>query len=124
MSVNEPVTIWHNPRCSKSRATLKLLEERGVEPRVVRYLEDPPAVEELDRVLGLLEMEPRELMRKKEAPYRERGLDDENLTREDLLEAMREHPVLIERPVVLAGGKAALGRPPENVLAILEGTTE
>ncbi len=113
------VTIWHNPRCSKSRQTLALLRERGVEPQIVEYLKTPPAAEELEAVLGKLGMEPRDLMRRKEAAYRDAGLDDPALGRRHLVEAMAAHPVLIERPVVLAQGKAALGRPPENVLAIL-----
>ena len=113
------VTIWHNPRCSKSRQTLALLRERGVEPEIVEYLKTPPAAGELEAVLEKLGMEPRDLMRRKEAAYREAGLDDPALARRALVEAMTAHPVLIERPVVLARGKAALGRPPENVLAIL-----
>ena len=113
------VTIWHNPRCSKSRQTLALLRERGVEPEIVEYLKTPPAAGELEAVLDKLGMEPRDLMRRKEAAYREAGLDDPALGRRALVEAMTAHPVLIERPVVLAKGKAALGRPPESVLAIL-----
>lgn len=120
MNTDREVVIWHNPRCSKSRQTLKLLEERGIEPRVRRYLDDPPTESELDRVLKLLELKPRELMRRKESAYRENGLDDGDLDRDRLIRAMHEHPVLIERPVVLAGGRAALGRPPENVLDILD----
>ena len=113
------VTIWHNPRCSKSRQTLALLRERGVEPEIVEYLKTPPAAEELEAVLEKLGMEPRDLMRRKEAAYREAGLSDPALGRRQLVETMVAHPVLIERPVVLAAGKAALGRPPESVLAIL-----
>jgi arsenate reductase len=111
------VTIWHNPRCTKSRQTLKLLEERGVEPDVILYLQDPPSADELERVLGALGMEPQELMRKKEA--REAGLHKADLDRRALVEAMVEHPIVIERPVVLKGKRAALGRPPEDVLRIL-----
>lgn len=113
------VIIWHNPRCSKSRATLELLKERGIDPEIRRYLDDPPAVAELDRVLRQLDMAPRDLMRRKEAPYRDNGLDDGNLDRETLLKAMHDNPILIERPVVIAGDRAAVGRPPENVLDIL-----
>jgi len=113
------VTIWHNPRCSKSRQTLALLRERGIEPEIVEYLKTPPAAGELEAVLEKLGMEPRDLMRRKEAAYREAGLDDPALGRRALVEAMTAHPVLIERPVVLAKGKAALGRPPESVLALL-----
>lgn len=120
MDNEKDIVIWHNPRCSKSRQTLKLLEDRGVEPRIRRYLDHPPSEAELDRVLELLSLEPRDLMRHKEAPYRENRLDDPGLTRDQLIGAMHENPVLIERPVVLAGGRAALGRPPENVLDILD----
>lgn len=113
------VTIYHNPKCTKSRETLALLEARGIVPRVIEYLQTPPDNNELDRILKLLEMEPRTLMRKQEPEYRELGLDDAQLTRAQLIEAMVAHPRLIERPVVLANGKAAVGRPPANVLAIL-----
>ncbi|HEY8554998.1 MAG TPA: arsenate reductase (glutaredoxin) [Burkholderiales bacterium] len=113
------VTIYHNPKCSKSRETLALLEKRGIEPRVVLYLENPPSARELDRILKLLGKEPRELMRRQEPEYKALKLDDPKRTRAQLIEAMVKHPRLIERPIVLANGKAALGRPPENVLAIL-----
>ncbi len=113
------VTIYHNPRCSKSRETLALLEARGVTPRVIEYLQTPPSKSELDRILKLLNLEPRALMRKQEPEYRELKLDNEALTREQLIAAMVAHPRLIERPIVLANGKAALGRPPANVVAIL-----
>jgi arsenate reductase len=118
-SVSMTVTIYHNPRCSKSRETLRLLQERGIEPRVIEYLKTPPSAAELDSILKLLDLEPRQLMRRQEAPYAELGLDNSGLSRIQLIAAMVENPVLIERPVVLANGKAALGRPAENVLAIL-----
>lgn len=117
----QPVTIWHNPRCAKSREALQLLEGRGVTPRVVRYLETPPDAAELERVLGALGLEPRQLMRTKEPLYKELGLGDPALTREQLVAAMVANPKLIERPVVLQGAKAALGRPPERVLELLGG---
>ena len=113
------VTIYHNPRCSKSRQTLQLLQERGVEARVIEYLKTPPSAAELDAILKQLDLEPRQLMRRQEAAYKELGLDDAALSREELIAAMVDNPILIERPVVLANGRAALGRPPENVLAIL-----
>lgn len=113
------VTIYHNPRCSKSRATLKLLEEKGVEPDIVEYLKTPPSKAELKRILDGLGMAPRDLMRKKEAPYKELKLADESLGNDELIEAIVENPVLMERPVVVKDGKYALGRPPENVLEIL-----
>lgn len=113
------VTIYHNPRCSKSRKALSLLEERGIEPNIVEYLVTPPSVDELRSILDLLELSPREVMRRKEAPYRELGLDDPALSSDELLQAIVEHPILLERPIVLAAGRAALGRPPENALNVL-----
>ena len=112
-------TILHNPRCSKSRTTLALLEERGIEPEVRLYLENPPSEKELADILSLLGKSPRELMRKGEAEYREQGLADESLDESALIAAMVATPKLIERPIVLANGKAAVGRPPESVLEIL-----
>lgn len=113
------VTIYHNPRCSKSRQTLELLRSKGIEPKIVEYLETPPSKSKLKEILKLLGMQPRELMRRKEAEYKQHGLDDDSLKTDELVAAMVEHPKLIERPIVLANGKAALGRPPENVLSIL-----
>ena len=113
------VTIYHNPRCSKSRAALKLLQDRGIEPKIVEYLKTPPDAKTLDGFLKTLGMEPRELMRRKETPYSENNLADESLGRAALIEAMVANPVLIERPIVVNGKKVALGRPPENVLDVL-----
>ncbi|MEJ2132926.1 MAG: arsenate reductase (glutaredoxin) [Gammaproteobacteria bacterium] len=113
------VVIYHNPRCSKSRQTMALLEERGIEPTVVKYLEAPPTAAKLRELLTLLGMTPRELMRKKEAPYQELDLANQALSETALIDAMVENPILIERPIVEANGKAALGRPPESVLEIL-----
>lgn len=113
------VTIYHNPRCSKSRATLELLKSKGIEPKVIEYLKTPPSLSELESILAKLGMEPRDLMRKSEAVYKEAGLNNPELERKALIAAMVENPVLIERPIVLANGKAAIGRPPENVLEIL-----
>jgi arsenate reductase len=113
------VTIYHNPRCSKSRQTLALLQERGIAPKVVEYLSDTPDADTLDGLLKKLKLEPRDLLRRKEAPYQELGLDDPGLSRQALIAAMVEHPILIERPIVVKGAKAALGRPPEKVLEIL-----
>ena len=112
-------TIYHNPRCSKSRQTLQILQDRGIELEVIPYLEQPPSAEELKRILGLLGLEPRGLMRVKEPPYAELGLADPSIPDERLIDAMVAHPILIERPIVLANGKAAIGRPPETVLEIL-----
>jgi arsenate reductase len=113
------VTIYHNPRCSKSRETLALLNERGLEVEIVEYLEMPPNAATLAGLLDGLGLEPRELMRKTEAAYRELGLDDPALDRAALIAAMARNPVLIERPIVVAGARVALGRPPEAVLDIL-----
>ncbi|HIJ84839.1 MAG TPA: arsenate reductase (glutaredoxin) [Magnetococcales bacterium] len=113
------VTIWHNPKCSKSRQTLKILEDRGITPNVVRYLDTPPTIHEVDQVLTLLKLEPRQLMRTKEALYKELALDNPQLTRQELIQAMVAHPTLIERPVVRLGNRAVLGRPPEKVLEVL-----
>ena len=113
------VTIYHNPRCSKSRQTLALLQENKVEPTVVEYLKDPPDAKTLDAILTELSLEPRDLMRKMEAPYKELNLADDSLSRAALIKAMVENPILIERPIVRKGGKSAIGRPPEAVLEIL-----
>lgn len=113
------ITLYHNPRCSKSRQALELLRGRDIEPDIVEYLKSPPSIEELDRILRLLGLEPRELMRRKEAVYKDLALDDESLDRHSLLQAMVEHPILIERPIAVVGDRAALGRPPQNVLDVL-----
>jgi len=113
------VAIYHNPRCSKSRQALTLLQEKGIEPEIVKYLDTPPDHATLSRILDQLGMEPRELMRKKEKEYKENGLDNPALSRDQLIDAMVAHPRLIERPIVIKDGKAALGRPPEKVLDIL-----
>lgn len=113
------ITLFHNPRCSKSREALALLKAHGVEPEIVEYLKSPPSAAELKRILKLLGLKPRELMRRKEAAYGENRLDDPGLSDDDLVAAMVAHPILIERPIAFAGGKAALGRPPEKVLGVL-----
>ena len=113
------VTLYHNPRCTKSRQTLALLRERGVEPEIVEYLKAPPDAETLRALLTKLGCAPRALMRRKEAAYRERGLDDPALDDDALVAAMAADPILIERPIAVRGERAALGRPPENVLDIL-----
>jgi arsenate reductase len=113
------VKLLHNPRCSKSRQTLQLLESNGVNPVVIEYLKHPPSEQELAQMLELLDLEPRELMRTHEKPYKENNLDDPDLNREDLIRAMAEYPILIERPIMLHKGKAVIGRPPEKILEIL-----
>jgi arsenate reductase len=113
------VTIYHNPRCSKSRQTLALLEERGIEPAIVNYLDTPPDAATLAALLAMLGLGPRGLMRKKEAPFEELGLADPSLGDDQLIAAMIANPILIERPIVVSGDRAAIGRPPEDVLNIL-----
>lgn len=112
-------TIYHNPRCTKSRQTLELLHEKGIEPVVVEYLKTPPATFELDSILTKLGKEPRDIIRKNEAEYAESGAGRGELSRDELIHIMAEYPKLIERPIVVRGEKAAIGRPPENVLDIL-----
>ena len=114
-----PVTIYHNPRCAKSRATLQLLEARGIEPKVVEYLKTPPSAPELKAILKKLGLKPRDLLRKDEPAYAELGLKDRQLSDDQLIALMVKNPILIERPIVVSGGKAAIGRPPEKVLEIL-----
>ncbi len=113
------ITIYHNPKCSKSRQTLELLQQNGITPAIIEYLKTPPTAETLKEILAQLGLAPRDLMRKKEAIYAEKGLDDPSLSDGALIDFMITHPILIERPIVLANGKAALGRPPEQVLEIL-----
>lgn len=113
------VTIYHNPRCSKSRQTLALLEERGIAPRIVDYLKSPPSAAELKTILGKLGLGPRDLLRQGEPRYAELGLKERKLDDAALIALMVANPILIERPIVVSGSKAAIGRPPEKVLAIL-----
>jgi arsenate reductase len=118
-STSMTTTIYHNPRCSKSREALQLLRERGIQPHVIEYLKDAPSAKELAEILRQLGMKPRDLMRKKEAVYKQLNLDADTLSESQLIAAMVQHPVLIERPIVRHGRKAALGRPPEKILEIL-----
>ena len=111
--------LYHNPRCSKSRAALALLQERDVDLEVVRYLENPPDEAALRELLGHLGMTPLELMRRGEARYRELGLKAATVSDDDRIRAMAENPILIERPIFIARGKAVVGRPPERVLKLL-----
>jgi arsenate reductase len=113
------VKIYHNPRCTKSRLTLAILEEKGLDFEVIKYLEDTPSVAELKALLDELGMDPRNLMRTFEAPYKENNLDDESLSEDHLIQAMVDNPILIERPIVKTDKGIAIGRPPENILAIL-----
>lgn len=117
--VNMSVQIWHNPRCSKSRETLKLLEEKGISPEIVLYLDEQPSAESIKSVLAKLALSPRELLRNSEDAYKEKNLKDKTLSDDALIEAMVDQPKLIQRPIVINGNQAKLGRPPEQVLEIL-----
>ena len=111
--------IYHNPRCSKSRQTLQLLEDNNIDADIVEYLQNPPDAETLNNILTQLGIEPRQLMRTKEAEYKELGLDDPELDRASLINAMIKTPKLIERPIVITDKGIAIGRPPENILKVL-----
>jgi arsenate reductase len=117
--MSSSVKILHNPRCSKSRQTMQVLESKGFTPDIIEYLKAPPSYAELDEILQLLDLGPRELMRTHEKPYKENGLDNPELSREQLITAMVANPILIERPIVIHAGRAKIGRPPESVLDIL-----
>jgi arsenate reductase (glutaredoxin) len=113
------VTIYHNPKCSKSRQTLELLGTKGITPNIIEYIKNPPTVEKLKEILSQLGISPHDLIRKKENTYKELELGNPSLSDKDLIDFMVEHPILIERPIVIANGKATIGRPPEQVLDIL-----
>ena len=115
----DQIIIYHNPACSKSREALNLLKEGGVEPDVIPYLKTPPGRRKIERILDLLGMEPRDLMRKKEEAYRSLEVEGKQRSREELIQLMVENPILIERPIVVHGDRAAIGRPPENVLKVV-----
>lgn len=117
--MSNKTTIYHNPQCSKSRATMELLIEKAEPLNIVQYLDTPPDRETLERVLCLLNLEPRELMRQGETIYKQLNLADDSLSREALISAMLMHPILIERPIVIKNGKAAIGRPLKSVIDIL-----
>ena len=117
--MSDKVQIFYNPKCSKCRLTMDILNDKGVQASVVEYLNTPPSSAELNEVLNLLGLEPRELMRQHEAPYKENDLDNPDLSREQLIQAMIDNPILIERPIIIKGNKATIGRPPEKVLDIL-----
>lgn len=112
--------LYHNPRCSKSRGALELLRERGIEPLVIAYLDTPPSAAELRALLGALGLPARELLRTGEDEYDALGLGDESLPESALIDAMVQHPRLIERPIFVHGGRAVIGRPPERVLELLD----
>jgi arsenate reductase (glutaredoxin) len=111
--------LYHNPRCSKSRGALELLRERGIEPRIMAYLDQPPSIAELQDLLRMLGTGARSLLRDGEPEYTELGLSDASLDEDALIAAMAAHPRLIERPVFVHNGRAVIGRPPERVLELL-----
>ncbi len=113
------ITIYHNPNCSKSRATLELLKQQNIEPVVIEYLINPPTPDLLKQLLKKLGLTAREIMRQKEQPYTDNNLSDPDIREEDLLEIMSLHPILIERPIVVRGPLAVIGRPPENIMELL-----
>lgn len=115
----DPIKIYHNPKCSKSRQSLELLTNHGQQPDVIEYLSKPPSKRELEKILQLLGLEPRQLMRTHEPAYTENNLADSTLSRQQLIEAMISHPILMQRPIVINNGKAVIGRPPETILEIL-----
>lgn len=115
----DSIKIYHNPKCSKCRQTMELLAKNGHQPEIIEYLNQPPNKQELQNILQLLGLEPRQLMRTHESVYKENNLGNSSLSPEQLIDAMIKHPILIERPIVISNGKAAIGRPPETILEIL-----
>jgi arsenate reductase len=118
-TMSDDVTIYFNPQCSKCRLTLDLLESKGQQPEIVEYLDSPPDTAALESILNMLGLEPRELMRTFEKEYAEAGLDNQSLSRAELIDALIKYPRLLQRPIVVKNGKAAIGRPPEKVIDIL-----
>ena len=116
---NDNLIIYHNPSCSKSRETLQILEDNQVELNIIEYLDQPPTQQELKQIIGMLGISARDLMRTTEQVYKDAELDDESLTEEEIIEAICEFPALLQRPIVVSGNKAVIGRPPEKVLEIL-----
>jgi len=114
------VTIWHNPRCSKSRQTLALLHEKGIEPIVREYLKQPPSKAEVEKLIGLVGGDARELLRDGEPEFSKLGKKKADLSKSAIARAIAEHPILLQRPIVVSGSRAAIGRPPEAVLALLK----
>ncbi len=114
------IKIYHNPRCSKSRQALQLLQDKGIQVEVIEYLKNPPSTTELDHILQILELEPKQIVRSKEEEYKKLGLDQKNFSRKEYIDILVKHPVLIERPIVVNGNRAAIGRPPENILKVIK----
>ena len=119
MSQDKPV-IYHNPRCSKSRETLQLLEERDCDPEIIEYLDEPPTAEELQAIVSMLGITARELLRTTEQVYKDADLDDDSLSDEEIIEAICEYPALLQRPIVVYRDRAVIGRPPSKVLDIID----
>ncbi|NOY65783.1 MAG: arsenate reductase (glutaredoxin) [Gammaproteobacteria bacterium] len=121
MTIDEKTTcILYNPKCSKCRQTLQLLNDKGIEPDVIEYLNNVPDFSTIEQILDMLGIEPRDLMRTHEAPYKDLDLGRSELGRSELIQAMIDNPILIERPVVIQNGKAVIGRPPEKILDIIQ----
>ena len=114
------IKVFHNPRCSKSRQTLAILHDNGIDVDIIEYLKETPNKETLMQIINLLDIKPRDLIRKGEAVYKEKGLNREDLTDDDLIQFMIDNPILIERPIVYDNNRAIIGRPPENVLVFLK----
>jgi arsenate reductase len=113
------ITIYHNPRCSKSRQTLRLLEQHGVTPTIVEYLTDVPSAADIERLVALLGVDVRDVIRADESTYTDLQLHDPNLGRTELVQAIADNPILLQRPIVVSGDRAIIGRPPDNVLSLL-----
>jgi len=111
--------IYHNPACSKSRETLQLLEDNNTSPEIIEYLESPPDADQIKRIIAMLGIPARELLRTGEAAYADAGLDDDNLDEDDIIRAICEFPILLQRPIVISGNRAVIGRPPSRVLEII-----
>jgi arsenate reductase len=118
MSQGKPI-MYHNPRCSKSRETLQILEAHDIVPEIIDYLDEPPDPQELKRIVGLLGVSARELMRTTEPVYKDADLDDDSLSEDEIIEAICEYPELLQRPIVILGDKAIIGRPPSRVLDLI-----
>ena len=117
--INEKFVIYHNPSCSKSRETLQILQDNNVDADIVEYLEDPPSADELRRIVDLLGVTARDLLRSTEQVYKDADLDDDSLSDDEIIEAICEYPALLQRPIVISGERAVIGRPPDKVLEIL-----
>ena len=116
---NDKIVIYHNPRCSKSRETLQILVDNGVDAEIIDYLEDPPTPQELKRIIDMLGVAARDLLRRTEPVYKDADLDDDSLDDDEIIDAICEYPALLQRPIVIAGDRAVIGRPPARVLEII-----